>query len=78
MKDDEENENYKSIRISSMQRMMKTIETNIFSFFYALLEDKEEFYWFNVAAITITFIQGIGFGFRDDVKISSFNIKTKF
>lgn len=72
MKDEDENENSKVFRISSFQRILRTIETNIFNFFYALLEDKEEFYNFNVVAITITFIQAIGFAFRDDVPFCSF------
>jgi len=67
MKEEEENENSKIVRISSVQRFFRVIEINIFSFFYALLEDKEEYYNLNLVAITITFIQAIGFGFRDDV-----------
>ncbi len=68
MKEEEENEYSKLVRISSTQRMLKMVETNIFSFFYALLEDKEEYYYFNICAITIAFIQVIGFGFRESVK----------
>ena len=67
MKDEEENDNSKIVRISSVQRFFKVVETNIFNFFYTLLEDKEEFYYFNLTAITITFIQAIGFGFKDNV-----------
>ena len=76
MKDEEENDNSKLMRISSVQRFFKLVETNIFNFFYTLLEDKEEFYYFNLVCITITFIQAIGFGFRDDVSFLFLNVLT--
>lgn len=67
MKEEDENDNLKIFRMSSFQRTVRMIEINIFSFFYTLLEDKEEYYNFNILAITINFIQAIGFAFRDDV-----------
>lgn len=67
MKEEDENENLKVIRISTLQRFIKTTENQIFSFFYAILEDKEEYFYFTFLAITITFVQAMGFAFRDNV-----------
>lgn len=79
MKEEDENENLKMIRISTLQRFIKTMENQIFSFFYAILEDKEEYFYFTFLAITITFVQAMGFAFRDNVnKIYSRDFFNKF
>lgn len=67
LREEEENDLKKIINKSFFQRLLKTIETNIYSFYFSLLDYKEESFLFYYLIVSVHFIQVIGYAFREDV-----------
>lgn len=64
---EDENVSKSLLKMNTFHRIVNSIEINIFSFFYAMLDIKDDSFFYYYAVVSINFIQVIGLSFNSNV-----------